>query len=391
MSQPPNNSLRLAIGGLLALAAAMGIGRFVYTPILPSMAENLPLDASEAGLIAAANFIGYLIGALAGATSLLRGSVRTWFLLGLVTSALTSAAMALTNDLWFFLFIRFVSGMASAVVLVFSTTLVLDRLTAAGHGSLSAIHFAGVGAGISFSAVLIASLNHFGMNWQTLWLSSALVTAGLMAVATVLIPVAQKTKERTLALSEETEIGSSDLLSAPVLRLVAAYGLFGFGYVITATFVSVIARTTPALAFVEPYVWLIVGLFAVPSIYVWNRFAAMLGVRRVFAIACLVEAAGVSMTALSTAPVIFLAGAALLGGTFMGITALGLAEGRRLSVDDGSEAVRRMLAILTASFGLGQAAGPWIAGHLHGITGSFQAPSIAAAIALVIAAALASV
>jgi MFS family permease len=177
--------------------------------------------------------------------------------------------------------------------------------------------------------------------------------------------------------------------SPTVIRLVAAYGLFGFGYVITATFVSVMARTTPSLTEIEPYVWLVVGLSAAPSIYVWNLIAAKLGARRAFALACLVEAGGVAMTAVSTSPAIFLIGAALLGGTFMGITALGLAEGRRLTAEAGTSAVRQMLATLTASFGLGQAAGPWIAGQLHGVTGSFQAPSIAAAIALVIAAALA--
>ena len=158
LSKDARSQLMHALGGLLSLAAAMGIGRFVYTPILPYMADGLNLPAYQAGLIASANFFGYLAGALAGAAKSLPGKPRHWFLGGLLASAATSIAMALTTDLTAFLLIRFLSGVASAVVLVFYTTLILARLNTAGRSDLSALHFAGVGCGIAFSALLIAAL-----------------------------------------------------------------------------------------------------------------------------------------------------------------------------------------------------------------------------------------
>ena len=79
--------LTLTLGGCLALAAAMGIGRFIYTPILPFMAEALSLSKSEAGLIASANFLGYLIGALLAAGAFIRGDPHRWFLAALAASA----------------------------------------------------------------------------------------------------------------------------------------------------------------------------------------------------------------------------------------------------------------------------------------------------------------
>src|SRR4029453_12473564 len=92
----------LALGGLLAMAAGIGIGRFVYTPILPPMVEALSLSKAEAGLIASANFVGYLAGALLAAVRL-PGSRRAWLLMGLALNAVCLAAMAMTTSLPLFL------------------------------------------------------------------------------------------------------------------------------------------------------------------------------------------------------------------------------------------------------------------------------------------------
>jgi MFS family permease len=146
--------LALALGGLIALAAAVGIGRFVYTPILPLVVDDLGMTKGAAGLLASANFAGYLAGALVAATPVMAGSRRRWLLLALTVCALTTGAMAFASSAVAFLPLRFVGGIASACVLVLASALVLDRLNAAGRPDLAAVHFAGVGAGMALSAVL---------------------------------------------------------------------------------------------------------------------------------------------------------------------------------------------------------------------------------------------
>ncbi|HIP77069.1 MAG TPA: YbfB/YjiJ family MFS transporter, partial [Kiloniellaceae bacterium] len=166
----------------------MGIGRFVYTPILPFMVESLGLSQAQAGIVASANFLGYLLGALAAAKAVLPGGRRRWFLAALAVSALTTAAMAAETSLTLFLVLRFAGGVASAFVLVFSSALVLDRLAAAGKPGFSALHFAGVGCGIALSAVLVAVLAAQGGDWRDLWLASGAVSLLALAAAVKLIP-----------------------------------------------------------------------------------------------------------------------------------------------------------------------------------------------------------
>src|SRR3546814_2652403 len=87
----------LAFSGLVALAVAMGIGRFAFTPLLPMMQNDAGLALTQGGWLASANYLGYLIGALAAGmlgfapATLLRG--------GLLLVVITTALMGLT-DTW---------------------------------------------------------------------------------------------------------------------------------------------------------------------------------------------------------------------------------------------------------------------------------------------------
>jgi predicted MFS family arabinose efflux permease len=363
--------LSLAAGGLLAMAAGIGIGRFVYTPILPPMVEALGLTKSEAGLIASANFVGYLAGALLAAVRL-PGSRRAWLIGALAANALALAAMGLTSSLAAFLVLRFGAGLASALALIFASALVLDRLAAAGRGGLSAVHFAGVGIGIAVSAAVVAMLQ----DWRAMWFASAaLALAAGLAVA-ALVP-------RDHPGSQVRPGAARQALPPGFVSLAIAYGLFGFGYIITATFIVDMVRGTPAIASLEPFIWVMFGLSAAPSVALWTALGARWGIRRGYAVAALVEAAGVALSALWLNSATVIATSLSVGGSFMGLTALGLISARQ-----GGGDPRGRIALVTAVFSAGQILGPAVAGYLYDRTGSFAVPSWLAASALVLAAAL---
>ena len=368
-----------ALAGLLSLAVGIGIGRFAYTPILPYMSAGLDLAKSEAGLIASANFLGYLLGALAAAWRAVPGSPLLWLLGALAVSGLSTGAMALTTSLGAFLLLRFLQGVAGALVMVLASSLVMDRLSAAGRDGWAAVMYAGVGSGIAISALAAPAAASDGGDWQGPWFF-----CGALCLA-LAIPVGMLLRRPPAPASAARAAGASGGKNG-VLRLIVAYGLVGFGYVITATFVSDMVRADPVLQAAEHLVWLCVGLTAAPSVALWGWAGRRWGYERAFAIGCLIEAAGVALSVLGGGVALILLAAGLLGGTFVGLTAIGLIHIRHLSAGDP----RRNLALMTAAWGLGQMVGPALAGELHDALGGYLVPSLLAAAALAVAAALAA-
>ncbi|MGI4807934.1 MAG: YbfB/YjiJ family MFS transporter, partial [Janthinobacterium lividum] len=308
-----------AFGGMLALASSQGICRFVYTPILPAMAAGLGMGSSTAGLIASANFLGYLGGAIAATLKRLPGGRRAWFIGSLCVSATSTAAMGVASGLPAYLALRFAGGASGAFVLVLATAAVLDALADAGRSRLGALHYAGVGVGIALSAVVVAGLEMGGAGWRTLW-----IVAGLIALALIPLP-ADVLRWRAPAIdaaARPTPMGRG------VLRLSICQFLFGSGYAVTATFLIAMVRAAPATRTVEPLIWTVVGLCAAPSLLLWLWVSARIGSRRAYAAAAVLEAAGVLLAGGWPTAAGLLVGAALLGGTFMGLTALGFAVAR---------------------------------------------------------------
>ena len=370
----------LGFTGALALASSQGLGRFFYTPVLPGMMASLGFSPADAGLIASANFAGYLVGALAAAQSWAAGRERKAALAGLFATAVLMALMAVPQQIGPFLVIRFLAGLASAFGLIFTSAIVLEVAAAAGSSLVSSAMFGGVGIGISLSSALVMAVSSLAgggaEGWRASWL-----TGSVFALAIFLLAMAVLPRPR----AGERKAAEPPLAWRPLFVLAAiAYCCFGFGYIVSATFLVAIARQAGSGPWVEFSAWFFTGIACFLSLFVWQPVIRRRGADMVLALCMLLLAAGTLASVLLPAGFAVVVGGILLGGTFMVITSCGLATGRAFA----QASPRRAMGVMTAIFGVGQIAGPFVGGSVSALTGSYLAASVIAACVLVAGAAL---
>jgi hypothetical protein len=225
---------------------------------------------------------------------------------------------------------------------------------------------------------MMAGLIGIDAGWQAGWVGAALLSlAGLLAVMLMI--------DRGPVLHGASAVREPPLpRGRPLMSIILAYGLFGFGYIVTATFLIAIVRAGGAGRPFETGVWFATGLAALPSVFVWDAAARRVGLIAAFALGCLIEAIGVAASVMLAVGIGPLLGGILLGGTFVGVTALGLRIGREMA----PRSPRRVLATMTAAFGIGQILGPIAAGFIAEWTGDFVLASSVASVALLGAAAI---
>jgi hypothetical protein len=165
--------------------------------------------------------------------------------------------------------------------------------------------------------------------------------------------------------------------------LIVIYGLAGFGYIITATYLPLLIKN--AIGPIDPvHVWALFGLGAIPSCFVWHAVNVRLGTRKSLALNLTVQAIGVALPALSHSGFFYIASAFLVGGTFLGTVTIVMPAARHVA-----HAVRfNMMAGLTAVYGVGQIIGPLVANAIYVSNQSFAGSLWTAAAALLLATAM---
>ncbi|MEM7099414.1 MAG: YbfB/YjiJ family MFS transporter [Pseudomonadota bacterium] len=367
-------ALRWVCGATCVMAAALGIGRFAYTPLLPEMVQVYAWDFGQAGDVASANFLGYLVGALAAPSLAGSQQIRYWIGLSLMASVATTALGQVAYDYVTWLVLRFAAGVASAYCLVLVTTQLLQRLDREDAAHLGNVHFAGVGIGILICMTVLIFPPSIVDAWRYLGGASALLMlAAWLALSTSIVPN-----------QAATQAPSSSRTGNGLWLIITGYGFFGFGYVVSATFVVAMAQQISGSITQGTEVWWVVGGSIVPSVYAWQVLANRCGLFRTLRWAYLVEAVGATMAAFATDIVVLSFACVLLGGTFAAVTALGISAAKQLAGPRIAYAVSAM----TVAFAIGQLIGPAVSGRIADLMGDFFWPCVLAGALLAISAAL---
>ena len=357
---------------ITALAVAMGIGRFAFTPILPLMIQEGTVHLAQTAWLSSSNYIGYLVGAL----SLLKSKRHPLFVvLGLTLVTLTTWLASL-SDIGWLLVLRFLAGVASAWVLVSISAFAINWLKSRQVAS-SGLIYTGVGIGITLTGLICSyfifqsvtvnaavqsSLSPLSSRlWQYLGvialLATLLVTFLLAKINSQFATTAAAKANPTHTKANHTSSSIPPPAKLKLANVLTAYGLFGFGYILPATFLPQIAKqwlSGQSYLLIWPFFGLAAALSVVLSQGLQRRYnnVSLLGVWRVSQI---IMAVGTLLPALWQSLAGLVLSALMVGGTFMVVTMAGL----QVAASQVTHYPKYNLsALMTASFAFGQLIGP---------------------------------
>ncbi|AKL11159.1 TPA: YbfB/YjiJ family MFS transporter [Kluyvera intermedia] len=338
-------ALRIALCGFIVLVVAMGIGRFAFTPQVPLMIRDGQLTLTSAGLVAAMNYLGYLLGAWDAMRASkhiemrlylgVAGAVALTFLSALADNAITHGAL------------RLVIGAMSGWAMVLTAAWTNERLAHYARPGLSAAVFAGPGAGIALSGLLAVAIQSRALSSTAAWQVYGILALVLVAFIARYLPRPGQL-HRSGAQPEPLH------LTTDLKRLVWSYSLAGFGYILPATFLSQMAALRFPGSLFAQFVWPVFGAAAVVGIGLSIALRHIGHSHQRLAIVLWLQGLGVVASCVLPGMSGLVIGALLVGGGFLCAVQLSLLYGRELAPNH----TRYMAGLLTTGYAVGQLIGP---------------------------------
>ncbi len=365
-----------ALAGLIAVAVAMGIGRFAFTPILPMMQDDRGVSVAAGGWLASANYLGYFVGALAAVGMQARPAATIRW--GLITIGAATLAMGLQDNFAIWLILRALAGVANALVAISVFAWCLEQLAPLRRPVLNSLVFAGVGAGIAVVGGICILLMQASVMSAQAWM----VFGALAIVLSIAIWPAFEAATRAPPASADGQSAAPLEWNAEWIRLVLCFGAAGYGYIIPATFLPVMARAAIRDPLIFGWSWPIFGTAALGSTLLAAVLLKLIGNRHLWISSCLVMAFGVALPVLWPGIAATMTAALCVGGTFMVITMAAMQEARAV----GGPHAKKLMAAMTSAFAFGQIVGPISVSYLVGLSGNFSGALLLASALLTVSA-----
>lgn len=346
LNKDSNASIILA--GILALIIGVGVARFVFTSLLPSMLEDY-LTVRFAGILASVNYMGYLAGSIFAVFIKDIYTKVKFFRLGMVISILTTLVLATTHNETLWIISRVIAGFGAAMALVVGSAIVMSKLKFDNKTKAMGIHFSGIGFSILVSDLIVRGVFSFGGSWENAWM-----VLTLFALVTCVYPIYILSFDKTVNTKVVHHHFDMKLFTPFVILLIMAYFCEGVGMVVQSTFIPDIINSLEGLQGYGNLTWTIVGLAGIPSCIIWMNLAHKYGSVNIIIIAMSLQVVGILISALTTNVYLNLLSGVLYGGTFIGLVALFMSLGGKLA----SHNPVILMGALTTAYGVGQVLAP---------------------------------
>ena len=357
-----NKNFNILLAGIIGLFIGVGVARFSYTSLLPSMLDDNTLSLTFSGVLASLNYVGYLSGSIFAIFIKDINTKVKYFRLGIVLCILTTVIMGITTNEILWLLSRIIAGFGAAMALVVGAALVMTKLDFEDKTKAMGIYFSGIGIALASSDVIsryVLSISSWQTSWIVLTLCAALVAFYPLYILSFDDEVKQNVQKHPF---------NKALFSPFVVILIAAYFTEGVGFVIQGTFLPTIIKSLAGLEEYAGLTWLLVGLAGIPAAILWMKLAHKYGSINMIIIAMSIQIVGILIPTMTTNVYLNLFCGILYGGTFTGLVALFMNLGGKLA---GANPVMLMGALTTA-YGIGQVTAPLYAVSLTDWTGNYD-------------------
>jgi len=244
---------------------------------------------------------------------------------------------------------------------------------------MNGLVFAGIGVGIAGAGLIALGLMSAQVDsdrtWELLGVVSIILAAAIWSAFRK--TAGEKRTPRARSRSPRTRWNRDKI------RIALAYGAFGFGYIIPATYLPAMARHYVSNPIAFGWAWPVFGTAAAISGYLVSRWLNAANNRRGWAIASLLMAIGVVLPVAWRGLGAILIAALLVGGTMLVLVTAALREAQIVSGKRATD----FIAAITAVFAAGQIIGPLIVSALAHLAYGLDAALLAGAAVLALAAA----